>query len=239
MSSGLSQLLLPLNTATGTLATRHLTTRLSRPIMPHVFDPSDPSSPSSVPPSRTALLIMDVLGYTLAGTPSSDKALVTNVELRRWALEQGIAVVHCGFDVRRTLPFRSRILPQLEGLKSAFLADPGKIAEPEALRSPPHPLDITSNRLPGVVSALSPSGSDLDAVLRKKGIDSLIMVGISTSGCVLSTAKEATNFHYVVTVVKDGCADPQEDLHDVVLDRLLARHCHVVTLEELKGVWQA
>ena len=49
-------------------------------------------------------------------------------------------------------------------------------------------------------------GTDLEDYLRAKGIDTLVMVGITTDHCVSSTARMAGNLGFQVTVVEDATA---------------------------------
>jgi len=49
-------------------------------------------------------------------------------------------------------------------------------------------------------------GTDLEAHLRAKGIQALIVVGMMTDHCVSSTARTASNLGFDVTVVEDATA---------------------------------
>lgn len=56
------------------------------------------------------------------------------------------------------------------------------------------------------------SGNDLDCVLRGLNADSLILEGVATSGAVLSTAHQATDLDYSMTVIGDFCLDPDPEV---------------------------
>jgi nicotinamidase-related amidase len=49
-------------------------------------------------------------------------------------------------------------------------------------------------------------GTDLEEHLRTNGIDSLVMVGLTTDHCISSTARMAGNLGFNVTVVEDATA---------------------------------
>ena len=52
------------------------------------------------------------------------------------------------------------------------------------------------------------STTDLHEQLQARGIDTLVLAGISTSGCVHSTVLDAFDRDYRVIVLSDACADP-------------------------------
>jgi maleamate amidohydrolase len=56
-------------------------------------------------------------------------------------------------------------------------------------------------------------GTPLESWLRYDGVDSLIIVGISTSGCVRAGALDGFNHNFRVTVVGDCCGDRSERVH--------------------------
>jgi nicotinamidase-related amidase len=51
------------------------------------------------------------------------------------------------------------------------------------------------------------SGSDLEVLLRSLNAIHLVLVGMATSGVVLSTLREAADKDYRLTVLSDGCLD--------------------------------
>lgn len=60
-------------------------------------------------------------------------------------------------------------------------------------------------------------GTDLDAVLKKRGVDGLRLTGCVTHICVLFTASDAVLRDYAVTVVGDGVAGLAKEDHDAAL----------------------
>jgi len=77
------------------------------------------------------------------------------------------------------------------------------------------------------------AGTDLDMVLRAKSIDTLVLLGISTSGVVLSSVRHAADADYRLLVVKDGCADRDDEVHRVLLEKVLARQATVLSSAEV------
>ena len=77
--------------------------------------------------------------------------------------------------------------------------------------------------------------SDLDMVLRARNIDSLILLGISTSGVVLSTLRHAADLDYHITVARDGCDDRDDEVHRVLMDKVFARQATVTTCAEISA----
>ena len=79
------------------------------------------------------------------------------------------------------------------------------------------------------------SGSDLEVVLRSQGITALVLAGIATSGVVLSTLRLAADRDYELTVLSDGCADADAELHGVLMTKVFPSQAEVLTVDE----WQA
>jgi nicotinamidase-related amidase len=92
------------------------------------------------------------------------------------------------------------------------------------------PLDGEPVILKRRVSAFT--GSDLDVLLRGAGADALILAGISTSGVVLSTLRQAADLDYRLTVLADACADPDEEVHRVLTEKVFPRQALVTTTDE-------
>lgn len=77
------------------------------------------------------------------------------------------------------------------------------------------------------------TGSDLELVLRSGGITHLVLTGIATSGVVLSTLRQAADLDYRLTVLADGCYDPDPDTHRLLTEKVFPTQAEVITV----GQW--
>ncbi len=73
------------------------------------------------------------------------------------------------------------------------------------------------------------STTNLDEVLKKQGIETLVLMGISTSGCVLTTVRCAADRDYKLVVLSDCCADRDDEVQRVLMGKLFPRQASVVT----------
>ncbi|MGH8921786.1 MAG: cysteine hydrolase family protein [Actinomycetes bacterium] len=58
------------------------------------------------------------------------------------------------------------------------------------------------------------AGTDLDLVLRARGVDEVAVAGVATSAMVAATCYDAADRGYGVSVLSDGCADAESEVHD-------------------------
>jgi nicotinamidase-related amidase len=153
----------------------------------------------------TALLIVDMQNCFVEGYPISAPEGPSVVErLNRLATvcrEVGIPVIYTAHVVRpdgSNTGVMGEIIPPV----NAGVIDDG--AESAAL----HPgLDVQA----GDIHLKKPRfgafhGTDLELILRSRGINSLILGGIATNVCVDTTAREASVRDYHVHVLSDGTA---------------------------------
>jgi nicotinamidase-related amidase len=75
------------------------------------------------------------------------------------------------------------------------------------------------------------STTGLDVLLRQMQRDELILMGIATSGVVLSTVRWAMDLGYRLTIVKDACDDRDPEVHRVLTEKVFAHH-RVLTTHE-------
>ena len=75
-------------------------------------------------------------------------------------------------------------------------------------------------------------GTTLAATLHTAGVDTVVVAGVSTSGCVRASAMDALNSGFRPQVVRAACADRSPALHEANLADLDAKYADVVDLSE-------
>ena len=78
-------------------------------------------------------------------------------------------------------------------------------------------------------------GTQLESMLRVDGVETVIVTGMTTSGCVRATAVDAFSYNYNVVVPVECVADRSQVSHEVTLFDLDTKYADVVSLEELLG----
>lgn len=76
-------------------------------------------------------------------------------------------------------------------------------------------------------------GTELPQVLQTMGIDTVISVGCSTSGCVRQTAVDANAYGFRSVVVRDAVGDRSPTQHEANLVDLDGKYADVVSSEEV------
>jgi nicotinamidase-related amidase len=75
-------------------------------------------------------------------------------------------------------------------------------------------------------------GTNLAAILISQGIDSIILSGATTSGCVRATAIDLLQYGYPTLVPRDCVGDRAQAPHDANLFDIQAKYADVVSLDE-------
>ncbi|GGS14003.1 cysteine hydrolase [Streptomyces aureoverticillatus] len=178
--------------------------------------------------TNSALLVMDVQRDVIALADDGSGYLPRLGKAIDGARAAGIPVIYVVMGLRPGLPEVSPRNKAVTGVVRDGLfteGAPGTAIHPDIA---PHEGDVVVTKRRG--SAFS--GSDLDLVLRGRGVDSLVLAGIATSGVVLHTVCQANDLDFGLTVLADGCLDLEPDVHRFVTERLFPQWGEVVTIED-------
>jgi len=176
----------------------------------------------------TALLVMDIQNGIVDRVGEQAEALLATLDrCVNQARRAEVPVIYVRVAFRDGAPEISTRNKVFAPARSGTLgeSDPSTQIHPSVA---PEPGDIVVTKRR--VSAFS--GSDLDAVLRALDVDSLVLTGIATSGVVLSTLRQAADLDFGLTVLSDGCADADPEVHRVLLEKVFPRQAFVVTADE-------
>jgi nicotinamidase-related amidase len=178
--------------------------------------------------TTSALLIMDIQDATVALLgKDAEGYLATLNRVAESARAARIPVIYVRIGFRKGAPEMSPRNRLSERVGSDTFYESGPAAQIRQAVAP-HDDDIivTKRR----VSAFS--GSDLDVVLRSLQVDSLVLTGIATSGVVLSTLRQAADLDFRLTVLSDGCADSDPEIHRLLTEKVFPRQASVITARE-------
>jgi nicotinamidase-related amidase len=75
-------------------------------------------------------------------------------------------------------------------------------------------------------------GTDLQLVLGSRGVTTLVLCGLATSGVVLSTLRDAADRDYAAVVLADVCADGDPEVHRVLTEKVFPTQARVCSVED-------
>jgi nicotinamidase-related amidase len=182
-------------------------------------------------PRRTALLIMDYQNGILDRLPDAkallDRAAEAIATIRRHGGQIGyVRVAFSDTDYDR-IPPDSHFGSIIARAGRTHHADDPATAVHDAVAPEPGDVLVRKTR----VGAFSTT--DLDDQLRGRQIDTLILAGISTSGVVLSTVRDAADRDYRVFVLADASADPRPGVHEFLTGEIFPNQAQVITIADL------
>ncbi len=201
----------------------------------------------SVDPARTALIVVDMQnGFVDPALPSSipvARDIVPNINrlaascrkagsrvvwLKHLADEAAAAGWNNWFDSFVNAELRDALITHLSEGAPGFEIWPDLevTAEDET---------VVKNRF----SAFIQGASEIDAVLRARDIDTLLITGTVTNVCCESTARDAAMLNYKVIMVADANAARTDDDHNAALNNLFNVFADVRTTDEVIALLDA
>ena len=77
------------------------------------------------------------------------------------------------------------------------------------------------------------TGTDLDLQLRRRGVKTIVLGGISTNMGVESTARSAWEHSYDLVIVEDLCASRSAEMHAFAVENIFPQLSRVVVAEDV------
>lgn len=196
-------------------------------------------------PGHTALILVDMQEdfcsqdgkFAQAGRDiSAVQAIIPNCEaLLTGAREAGVFVVHLQ---QCTLPGQKSD----SGGWLAFKTRDGKSAEYALLGSggarPVAALAPVGDEV--VIQKFRPSGfhgTFLDQILRANGVESVLICGTTTEGCVMATVLDASFHDYYTCVVEDGVATSVQNMQETAMAFMKTRY-KTFTVNQILEIWR-
>ncbi len=197
------------------------------------------AAPGPVPidPDRSALVIIDMQRDFLepggfgASLGNDVTRLARTIEpcsaLLGLARERAITVIHTREGHRADLTDAPR--SKLErGAASLRIGDVGPLGRILIRGEPGHDIVPALHPLPGEPVIDKPGkgafyATDLHAILRNRGIEALIVCGVTTEVCVHTTVREANDRGYRCIVAGDCCGSYFPEFHEVGLRMISAQ----------------
>ncbi len=182
----------------------------------------------------TALILVDVIKdfFHPQGSNYHPQYLPILASIRRIleaARGEGIAIVHAmeGHPPGHEQDFEWRKLPH-HCLLGSFEAEPA-----EGIEILDGEYEVRKRRYSAFMA------TDLDLLLRERGVKRVIIVGVKTHVCVRATAQDAFGLGYEVTVVREALGSNRTHLHEASLEDIERYMGQVVSIDEclvlLKG----
>ena len=175
-------------------------------------------------PDKAALLVMDVEPGIVGRLEDKDEYVDKVFQTVEKARQKHIPVYFVVVGFRPGFPEiggKNKMFHSTKQEGSSLFIEPAPVIAVKEGE-----LVITKRR----VSAFS--GSDLEVILRAQGINHLVLCGISTSGVVLSTTREAADKDYGITILSDLCKDRDDEVQRVLVEKVFPRQADVMTATE-------
>lgn len=155
-----------------------------------------------------------------------EDALASAIELVEAARKAGILIIYTNVSFHPSMIDGGRFAQKVAPLRN-FVAGHPMGAWPKGLAPRDDELVISKQY------ASSFFGTSLASTLTANGNDSLVITGLSTSGCVRATCVDACQHGFIPIVVEEAVGDRHEDVHRANLFDMNAKYGDVVSKAEV------
>ncbi|MGN6718462.1 MAG: cysteine hydrolase [Candidatus Binatia bacterium] len=194
-----------------------------------------------VAPKHSALLIWD-MEYAIGPNAFNYKEILANLKsLSTLARDSGVPVLYSVQTAFDLLKEESPVWVRVR-MKRAKASDPSELLNE---KENPHDREIVEELKPQpkdiVFQKRRPDafvGTDLDLILRSKGVRTILIGGVATEGGVEGTARTARNLGYDIVVLKDCVGSRNRELHELALKLMEQTHFDISTASEITEVWR-
>jgi len=187
-----------------------------------------------IDPAHTALLVMDyqtgILGRLGGADALLGRAAGAIAVMREHGGQIGYVRVAMTDADYGAIPPASRMAATVAAYGTGIRDDSPATAIHERVAPAAGDLVVRKTRI-GAFST-----TDLDSRLRARGVDTLVLAGISTSGVLLSTVRDASDRDYRLVVLADASADPDPEVHGFLMTRIFPRQAEVIPVADLPGL---
>jgi nicotinamidase-related amidase len=174
---------------------------------------------------------MGILSMLADSTRALSRVTEAIAIARRRGAHVGYVRVALDDDELSAVPPRNKAFARLATMGRSFGSDSPATQIPDSIA--PQPQDIVVRKIR--VGAFSTT--NLESELRARAITTLILAGISTSGVVLSTVRDAADRDYRLIVLTDACEDPEQAVHDFLTEKIFPRQADVISSGELDALF--
>lgn len=190
------------------------------------------TSAPALDPKHTALLVMDFQQGIVQRMPDTDALLGRVRAAIADVREHGgtIGYVRVAFTEEDWAAIPDSAMFASVGRNRLMHHEDPATAIHDALAPEPGDIVVRKTRVGAMFT------TDLDRQLRDRGIDTLVLAGLSTSGVVLSTVIEATDRDYRLYVLSDGTDDPVAETRDFLLGKVFPRRAQVIDTGTLRAL---
>lgn len=180
------------------------------------------------PGNRPAVLLVDMVMAYLDPDSSlycetAQAAVDAAAELAAAARAAGAPVIFTGVEYTADGANGGLFYRKVPALKTFIAGSPGG-AFPDDLSPRPEDWQVVKQ----MPSAFFDTG--LAPKLKAAGIDTLLICGFSTSGCVRASTLDALQYGFAPFVVRDACADRHASPHEANLFDMQAKYAEVIDL---------